>query len=169
MRTGDGSSSRGYGTRLVSLIMLAILAASVFTTIIPRAAFAVTDPSASMNLWSPHSDTGIDGTPTDTFTFSADATASAGLARLEWDFNGDGTVDATTPISGAPASVSSISTTHVYGTDNVYWPQVRAVDANNNTSDWSRYSVGGSNVPLDVFWPPAKITMLQWQPFAPNV
>jgi Ca2+-binding RTX toxin-like protein len=164
---GDGKSYAR--NRTVSVIVFAILATSVFTTIIPSAAFAVTDPTATMNLWSPHSDSGDDGTPDDTFTFSADATASAGLQSIEWDFDGDGNVDATTPISGAPDHVNGITITHVYGDDNVYWPQVRAVDVNSSVSDWSRYSVGGSNMPLDVFWPPPIITMLQWSPFAADV
>ncbi|WP_158385195.1 PKD domain-containing protein [Candidatus Nitrososphaera evergladensis] len=164
---GDGKSYAR--NRTVSVIVFAILATSVFTTIIPSAAFAVTDPTATMNLWSPHSDSGDDGTPDDTFTFSADATASAGLQSIEWDFDGDGNVDATTPISGAPDHVNGITITHVYGDDNVYWPQVRAVDVNSSVSDWSRYSVGGSNTPLDVFWPPPVITMLQWSPFAADV
>ncbi|AIC14281.1 PKD domain-containing protein [Nitrososphaera viennensis] len=168
MATADGTR-RSYATKTVSVMVLAILATSAFTTIIPGAAFAVTDPSASMNLWSPHSDTGNDGTPTSTFTFSADATASAGLQRIEWDFDGDGAADTTTPISGAPNHVNGVTATHIYGDENVFWPQVRSVDMNNAVSDWNRYSVGGSDVPLDVFWPPPMITMLAWQPFTADI
>jgi hypothetical protein len=156
--------------RAYAKVVIVLLAASVFTTITPlNASATITDPSATMNLWSPHSDSGNDGTPISTFTFSADAAASVGLQRLEWDFDGDGIVDATSEISGAPTSASGISTSHVYGADNVYWPQVRAVDMNNNMSEWNRYDVSGTDVPLDVFWPAPVITMLQWQPFTPDV
>jgi PKD repeat protein len=151
-------------------LLFAILAASVVTTIAsPSAVFAVTDPSASMNQWSPYSGSGNDGHPTTEFTFSADATGSAGLLAVEWDFDGDGTVDETTPISGAPNHVDDVTATHIFGNENVYWPKVRSVDINNNYSDWDDYEASGDPVPLDVFWPPPVITMLQWSPFVVNI
>ncbi|MEM3161061.1 MAG: PKD domain-containing protein [Nitrososphaera sp.] len=130
----------------------------------PIEAFADT-PVAVMNIWSPHSATSTDGIPTSTFTFSADVTASDGILRVEWDFDGNGTVDGTTPISGAPNHLNGVSTTRVYGFEGIFWPQVRVVDVNSVMSAWDRYQVGGEDVPLDVFWPPPSITMLQWSPF----
>jgi hypothetical protein len=150
--------------------MFAILAASTFTTIAnPPAVFAVTDPSASMNQWSPFSEEGNDGTPVTVFTFSTDANASAGLLRIEWDFDGDGDVDSTTSITGTPNHASGVTATHVFGDENVYWPKVRSVDVNSAVSDWDDYEESGNPVPMNVFWPPPSITMLQWSPFAVNV
>jgi hypothetical protein len=163
--------SKGSGkARFAFAVLFSVLAASIVTTIVtPSAAFATTDPSASMNAWSPFLQSGNDGTPVTIFTFSADATASAGLLRIEWDFDGDESVDSITPILGAPNHVSDATTVHIFGDENVYWPKVRSVDILGRNSDWSAYEVSGNPAPMEVFWPPPVITMLQWEPFAVSI
>jgi Ca2+-binding RTX toxin-like protein len=115
------------------------------------AAVTVVDaPTASMNHWTPYSANGPDGSPTTVFTFSANATAAGGIARLEWDFDGDGNTDATTAISGAPTSVNGITTTFTYGSSGTYTPKVRVVDAGDNFSTWDAYNVGATLIQLDI-------------------
>ncbi|MGI0039989.1 MAG: hypothetical protein ACREAO_09235, partial [Nitrososphaera sp.] len=148
--------------------LFAMLAISVIPgagVVIP--AFA-DDLSATMNIWSPYSPSGTDGIPTSFFTFSADASADEGIDRLEWDFDGNFSVDATSEFDGQ-SSVNGVTITYIFGDDGFYWPQVRVVDLDGEASSWDRYQSGNSDVPLDVFWPPPFITMLQWQPFAVNL
>lgn len=97
-------------------------------------------PKVTMNLWSPYSVAGPDGTPSTSFTFSASASSVAGLARLEWDFDGDGKADASSPVSGA--SVSAVTTSHTYGIPGSWAPKVMAVDVNGLPSLWAAYAAG---------------------------
>lgn len=97
-------------------------------------------PKVTMNRWSPYSVAGPDGTPSTSFTFSASASSVAGLARLEWDFDGDGKADATSPVSGT--SVSAVTTSHAYGIPGSWAPKVRAVDVNGLPSLWAAYAAG---------------------------
>jgi Ca2+-binding RTX toxin-like protein len=97
-------------------------------------------PKVTMNRWSPYSATGPDGTPSTSFIFSASASSVAGLARLEWDFDGDGKVDAMSPVSGA--SASAVTTRHMYGLPGSWTPKVRAVDVNGLPSLWAAYTAG---------------------------
>ena len=50
-------------------------------------------PAAAMGLWSPFSPLSSDGQVGTVFTFQANATDDIRLAKLEWDFEGDGKVD----------------------------------------------------------------------------
>lgn len=159
------AKSSSKSLKAASLAVFAILAFSIFTVAgMPINAFADT-PFAVMNVWSPYSPSGDDGTPDTTFTFSADVTASDGILEVEWDFDGDGSEDKTTSISGAPNHVSGVTETYVYGDENIYYPQVRVIDVNSVASDWDRYQVSGEDEQLEVNWPPPVITMLQWEPF----
>ncbi|WP_337863924.1 PKD domain-containing protein, partial [Nitrososphaera sp.] len=153
-------TSGGIRIALVIVLALSVIPFSrIDAGILP--AFADSDPSAKMNPWSP-STAGIPGQTT--FTFSADATASAGLARVEWDFDGDGGVDAPTLLAGQN-HVNGLTTSYVYSSDGIFWPQVRSVDLAGQYSGWDRYRSSGNDVPLIVSWPAPFITMLQWQPF----
>ncbi|WP_415283019.1 PKD domain-containing protein [Candidatus Nitrososphaera sp. FF02] len=114
----------------------------------------VSAPSATMNGWGPYSSSAPDGDEDTEFTFSADVSAEAGILRVEWDFDGDGTVDATTNISGAPTALTGATSTHVYGTDGAYTPKVRVVDVAGNTSAWDAFNDSSGIITLDVFTPP---------------
>jgi Ca2+-binding RTX toxin-like protein len=120
-------------------------------------------PVATMNQWSPYSAAGPDGNQNTVFTFFADASAAGGLDRLEWDFDGNGSVDATTYLSGLPTSVPGVSATHAYGSVGIFTPQVRAVNAKGQFSPWDAYDV---NATLDVANPAPAATMNQWSPYS---
>lgn len=103
-------------------------------------------PVARMGQWSPFSAKDPDGQANTVFVFSARASAQGGVQKFEWDFDGDGTVDATTTIEGAPTSATA-SATHTFGKEGSYTPKVRAVDATNQVSSWASY---GGAVQLDI-------------------
>jgi Ca2+-binding RTX toxin-like protein len=99
-------------------------------------------PKVTMNRWSPYSAAGPDGSPATSFTFSASASSDEGLARVEWDFDGDGNVDATSQVSGKPSVSATVD--HVYGSPGSWVPKVRAVDVNGLPSLWAAYAVSGA-------------------------
>lgn len=70
------------------------------------------------------------------FTFYANATDDVRLARLEWDFDGDGKVDYQTPLVSKVSTM--VNATHVYPSQGSYHPQVRAVDSAGQKSLWSK-------------------------------
>jgi Ca2+-binding RTX toxin-like protein len=106
-------------------------------------------PVATMGRWSPFSATKEpDGQANTVFTFSTSATAQAGIQKFDWDFDGDGKADAATLVSGAPVSATA-NATYAYGKAGNFVPQVRAVDATNQMSQWASYN-NSSAVKLDV-------------------
>ncbi|MEO9294492.1 MAG: PKD domain-containing protein [Nitrososphaera sp.] len=84
---------------------------------------------ATLNQWSLYSSSGADGTPLTQFTFSASA---PGTQKFEWDFDGNGTMDATTPATASQAKAS-----HTYGRAGTFEPKVRAIDSFGQTSAWT--------------------------------
>ncbi|MGI0039950.1 MAG: PKD domain-containing protein, partial [Nitrososphaera sp.] len=121
-------------------------------------------PGATLNAWAPYSPVGADGHQGTVFTFSASAVAPAGVDKLQWDFDGDGAVDATSTIPGSPVIVSGITKTHVYGVAGTFTPQVRAVDKVGQISAWDPYDVLSSVIQLDVVNPPPTVAMNVWNP-----
>ncbi|MGI0006043.1 MAG: Ig-like domain-containing protein, partial [Nitrososphaera sp.] len=97
-------------------------------------------PAAAMGLWSPFSPLSSDGQVGTVFTFRANATDDIKLAKLEWDFEGDGKVDYTRPLSGRSIMATAA---HAFGEQGVYYPQVRAVDSSGARSAWDRYAPMG--------------------------
>ena len=104
-------------------------------------------PSATMGTWSPLGGAGIDGSVGTMFTFYANATDDVRLARVEWDFDGDGSADGSRQVSGKSAIVNA---THAYGKEGTYHPEVRAIDGAGGKSPWSRLTVAGEPVDLVV-------------------
>jgi PKD repeat protein len=96
-------------------------------------------PNVAMNQWRPYSAKGPDGTAGAKFTFSATASSAAGIAKIEWDFDGNGSVDATTQVAGSPASAFDVRIEHVYDSAGSWTPRVRAVDAAGLPSAWASY------------------------------
>jgi Ca2+-binding RTX toxin-like protein len=97
-------------------------------------------PAASMGAWSPFSPVDTDGEVDTVFTFKASASDDIKLAKVEWDFDGDGEVDHVKQLFGKSATAVA---THSYGAQGVYHPQVRAVDSAGARSAWDRYSAAG--------------------------
>ena len=97
-------------------------------------------PAAAMGRWSPFSPLSSDGQVGTVFTFRANATDDIRLAKLEWDFEGDGKVDYTRPLSGRSIMATAA---HAFGEQGVYYPQVRAVDSSGTKSAWDRYAPMG--------------------------
>ncbi|WP_337863830.1 PKD domain-containing protein [Nitrososphaera sp.] len=95
-------------------------------------------PQIVMDRWSPYSAAGPDGLPSDTFRFSAAATAAGGIARVEWDFNGDGRADSTTSAAGSPKTFTATAT-HRYGAEGSWIPRARAIDSAGLASAWAGY------------------------------
>lgn len=128
---------------------------------------AITDkcddpPSAKMEAWSPYNPAGYDGTPDSEFTFFASAADDVRLARLEWDFDGDGNVDATKPVIGKAAKL--VNATFSFGIEGTFYPQVRAVDGAGIKSPWAKYSIAGKDAPL-----PLKVAASNLPPRAENM
>ena len=98
-------------------------------------------PAAAMGAWSPYSLLQSDGSADTVFTFRANATDDIKLAKIEWDFDGDGKADYVRQLPGGKSIITM--TTHVYGAQGVYHPQVRAVDSAGARSAWDRYSPTG--------------------------
>lgn len=92
-------------------------------------------PLVAMGAWSPDGQGSVDTT----FTFYANATDDMRLARLEWDFDGDGVVDYNSPLIVKAARM--VSAIHAYEGEGTYGPQVRAVDSAGQKSIWAK---GGS-------------------------
>ncbi|GEM_PF-3475297 len=151
----------GRGSIIASFLTAFLIASAVITSVGPYRVYADSSPLTTMNLWSPYNPNGFDGTPGSTITFSANAACINGLARLEWDFNGDGTVDATTPVTGT--NVNNVMVSHIYGMDGYYNPAVRSVDINNLVSSWATYDKTGA-ILLDIGWNPPVVTMDAWSP-----
>jgi Ca2+-binding RTX toxin-like protein len=108
-------------------------------------------PAVAMSAWSPFGGTGMDGSVGTLFTFFANATDDVRLARIEWDFDGDGLADESEQVSGKSAIM--VNATHAYGKEGTYRPEVRAVDSAGDASAWSRLTVSG--IPADLIVEPA--------------
>ena len=131
----------------------------------------VVDLEATMGWWSPCSESdgecaagSPDGRPETTYTFSADARGSVPVDALEWDFDGDGTVDATSDVDPDALEVTDVSVTHVYDEEGSWAPAVRAVAAGGGTSAWDVLDVDGAEVALDTVQVPPTATMGWWGP-----
>ncbi|MBX7160669.1 MAG: hypothetical protein K1X95_10295 [Acidimicrobiia bacterium] len=130
-----------------------------------------TPPSADMNAWSPCFASCIvggspDGVPQN-FTLSADYNDSdngqgSRIVSVQWDFDGNSTVDQTDTF-GPLNSASGTRTTLHYYTEGVYQPQVRFCD-NNGCGGWDKFDIIGINTDLDVVDDPPSVTMEWWSP-----
>ena len=136
-------------------------------------------PTATMGWWTPCNNLGVfdlcvpgapDGQPATTFTFTADVTAPPGavLATVDWDFDGDGTVDSVEPVApGSPSSLRA-DAEHAFGAEGTWVPRVRATTAGGATGDWQPlYWLGGlwpQPVELDAAAVPVAATMQWWSP-----
>lgn len=113
-------------------------------------------PAVTLNRWDPYSASGPDGSAGTDFTFFASASSDEGIDRIEWDFDGDGAADETTPVSGSSVSAE---VSHAYGIAGSWVPKVRAVDAGGLPSLWVAYTVGGEQVMLDTSIPEVDATL----------
>jgi hypothetical protein len=102
-----------------------------------------------MEQWSPHLPDGADGEPNTAFMFSATISAKEGLEKAEWDFDGDGRVDADTLVSGIPAS-AQVTATYSYARPGNFTPQVRAVDSYGQVSPWAFFGAAPLQPVLEV-------------------
>lgn len=115
------------------------LGADIFANLRPGLRTLVPEPKVRLDWWAPCAKVlnifcwgGAPAATTDTdVTFFAkyrelDRERGATLVRTEWDFDGDGNVDAMTPISD-PDDVGTTSVKHRYGAPGRYRPAVRVV------------------------------------------
>ena len=110
-------------------------------------------PDASMQWWEPCFEVAglcapsaglADGFVGEPFTLHADfSDPDAGQGRrvtaLEWDADGNGTVDSTTAVSPGQASGSASSPAVVYASAGTRYPQVRAVGDDGSVGAWDRF------------------------------
>jgi PKD repeat protein len=126
-------------------------------------------PQVVMGQWSPYSAAGPDGGPETRFSFSAEASSASGIARIEWDFDGDGEVDRTARVSGSSSARATAE--HTYGVAGSWVPRVRAVDAGGLPSMWAGYyynnnaAGGGKAAALDTAVPRLTVA-LEFSPAA---
>ncbi|MCC7078397.1 MAG: hypothetical protein IT198_14840 [Acidimicrobiia bacterium] len=115
------------------------LGADIFMNLRPGLRTLVPEPKVRLEWWSPCAKVlnifcwgGAPAATTQTdVTFRAayrelDRERGATLVRTEWDFDGDGIVDAATPISD-PDDLGTTSVTHRYGAPGRYRPAVRVI------------------------------------------
>lgn len=120
----------------------ALLAFVMASGIIAGAPAHADGPSASMKAWTP------DLTPIRVgvnITFRATGADLEGMQGFEWDFDGDGKVDATTAAKDASAT-----TKYAYGRQGNFVPQVRVVDGAGQVSEWSHFVSADRTVQLDL-------------------
>ncbi|MGI0039908.1 MAG: hypothetical protein ACREAO_08830, partial [Nitrososphaera sp.] len=82
--------------------------------------------------------------------------STVGIARFEWDFDGNGIADKTTLASGNSATASA---EHVYGIAGSWVPKVRAVDVNGLPSTWAGYPAGKGPASLDTASPKLSVAL----------
>ncbi|MCE7883601.1 MAG: PKD domain-containing protein, partial [Actinobacteria bacterium ATB1] len=135
-------------------------------------------PEATMQWWSPcYQILGVcspgspDGRPGTTFTFTADfndpdSGAGSRVNKVEWDFDGNGTVDQTQTFANAASGTRT--TTYSYGVEGVFEPQVRFTDIDGAVSSWDKYDnalcLPDFECDLDVVAVPPEATMQWWSP-----
>jgi hypothetical protein len=127
-------------------------------TISVRAAIDRCDdpPTAAMGAWSLFD--GAQGSVGMLFTFYANATDDVCLARVEWDFDGDGPADESSQASGKFAMM--VNATHAYVKEGVYHPEIRAIDGVGGKSPWSRLDISGA--PVDLVVGPTNAIPVAW-------
>jgi len=133
------------------------------------------DPATpSMDWWSPcYTTLGLcsggspDGRPSTVFTFNADGFSDdVGVDYVEWDFDGNGTVDATTDLPNGTGTYNDVTITHAYGSSVIVQPQVRAVDTGGQRSSWDKKDIALINVDLDTVVTAPSVTQNWWTPCA---
>ncbi len=131
-------------------------------------------PEVSMDWWSPcYEILGLcaggapDGRPSTVFTLNADgATDDTGVDYLQWDFDGNGTADATTDVGNGVGPYDNVTTTHTYGVSGSWQPQVRAVDVDAKAGAWDKKAGVEcfGNCDLDTATSGPDVTMKWWSP-----
>lgn len=117
-----------------------------------------TVPEVEMLVWDPADSNGIcdgggsaDGFFDTEFTFTTVVRDEEGHGlTVEWDFDNDGTVDATDAVTGDTTVEQTITHTWTFGMALSVEPAVRVEDELGAVTDWERYDCAFSDINLDV-------------------